>query len=350
MNRGNGTRKSARKRRTSAAFDEYDLDEDYVEADPPKRPRRLVQLTSRGDVFDLCQSILSQLINHKFGWVFKDPVDPVALDIPDYFEKIKNPMDLGTIQKKLNDFEYDDIEEFAADVRLVFSNCLTYNPPGADVHLMGITLSGIFEKQWKNFRGKPTKKASTPKNGKTDEISEMQSVILDLKNEHQKLLNELSKLVKGTQQHAERSNQVNVAKPKKKKAPKKEKVKVKVEVETFTVKQKRDLSINIHKLSPEELQGMVQLLSTTINDTQKQNGELEIDLDSLSIPTLKILNQYVNDCIKKKTGIADNLKIMENSGKSDESSSSSDSDSSSESDSESEPEKLTTGKENETSA
>jgi len=344
MHRGNGTRKSARKRRTSAAFDEFDLDEDYVEAAVPKRPRRLVQM-STGDSFDICQRILSQLMHHKYGFPFNQAVDPVALEIPDYFDKIKDPMDLGTIQKKLSDFEYDDVGEFAADVRLVFSNCWTYNLPGSDVHVMGTSLSGIFEKQWKSFRGKPNKRVSTQKIGKVDEISEMQSVISELKNEHQKLLTELTKLVKGTQQ-AERSNQVNgTHKPKKKKAPKKEKVKVKVEIETFSVKQKKDLSENINKLSPEELQGMVDLLSASIPENQRQNGELEIDLDSLSIQTLKKLDQYVRGCIKKKTGIADNLKIKEDSPSSSDSDSSSDS-----SDSESETEKIAGGKENEASA
>ena len=32
-------------------------------------------------------------------WPFAIPVDPVALNIPDYFDVIKQPMDLGTIRK-----------------------------------------------------------------------------------------------------------------------------------------------------------------------------------------------------------------------------------------------------------
>jgi len=234
-------------------------------------------------------------------------------------------------------------------VRLVFSNCWSYNPPGSDVHQMATVLSALFEKQWKSFIGKTNKRvSSSAKNGPTDEISEMQTVISELKNEHQKLLNELTKLVKGTQQKAERSNQVTpILKPKKKKAPKKEKVKVKVEVEAFSVKQKKDLSENINTLSPEELQGMVDLLAASIPENQRQEGELEIDLDSLSVPTLKKLDQYVTECIKKKVGVSD--KIVENSGggKSD-SSSSSDSDSSSDS-SDSGSEKISGGKENEAS-
>jgi len=88
---------------------------------------------------------------------------------------------------------------------------------------------------------------------------------------------------------------------------------------------------------------MVDLLAASIPENQRQDGELEIDLDSLSVPTLKKLDQYVTECIKKKVGTSDKI----GGGKSD-SSSSSDSDSSSDS-SDSESEKISGGKENEAS-
>lgn len=31
----------------------------------------------------------------------QEPVDPIKLQLPDYFDVIKNPMDLGTIRKRL---------------------------------------------------------------------------------------------------------------------------------------------------------------------------------------------------------------------------------------------------------
>jgi hypothetical protein len=33
--------------------------------------------------------------------MFQEPVDPKKFGISDYFEIVKNPMDLGTIKKKL---------------------------------------------------------------------------------------------------------------------------------------------------------------------------------------------------------------------------------------------------------
>lgn len=47
--------------------------------------------------------------------------------IPDYFLIVKHPMDLGTVQDKLKRNLYPTPDEFAADMRLVFSNCRLYN-------------------------------------------------------------------------------------------------------------------------------------------------------------------------------------------------------------------------------
>jgi len=44
---------------------------------------------------------------------FNQPVDPVALNIPDYPIVIKNPMDLGTVRNKLRANAYPTILDFA---------------------------------------------------------------------------------------------------------------------------------------------------------------------------------------------------------------------------------------------
>ena len=57
------------------------------------------------------------------------PVDPVELNIPDYFDIIKHPMDFGTISQKLKAGEIHSKEEFVELVRLVFDNAILYNKP-----------------------------------------------------------------------------------------------------------------------------------------------------------------------------------------------------------------------------
>ncbi len=39
---------------------------------------------------------------HRNAWPFNQPVDPVALNIPDYLDVVKQPMDLGTVLKNLD--------------------------------------------------------------------------------------------------------------------------------------------------------------------------------------------------------------------------------------------------------
>jgi Bromodomain len=49
---------------------------------------------------------------------------------------IKQPMDLGTVKTKLENRDYNSHLEFAADMRLIFTNCYKYNPPDHDVVVM----------------------------------------------------------------------------------------------------------------------------------------------------------------------------------------------------------------------
>lgn len=80
------------------------------------------------------EGLLKGMMEHKFGWVFSSPVDPVALEIPNYFKIIRRPMDLGTIKKKLDLGIYKNLHQFATDVRLTFGNAMTYNNEEQDVY------------------------------------------------------------------------------------------------------------------------------------------------------------------------------------------------------------------------
>ncbi|KAI4343054.1 hypothetical protein MLD38_027601 [Melastoma candidum] len=105
-------------------------------------------------VVQQCSIVLKRLMQHQCSWPFLKPVDPVALNIPDYFSIISRPMDLGTIKSKLENNLYTGVEEFAADVRLTFSNAMLYNPPGNFVHTMADKLNKMFEMGWKALETK----------------------------------------------------------------------------------------------------------------------------------------------------------------------------------------------------
>ncbi|GAA6051283.1 hypothetical protein JCM3770_006794 [Rhodotorula araucariae] len=48
-------------------------------------------------------------------------------DVPDYYDVIKRPMDLGTLLKKVKQQSYRTKKAFAEDLDLIWSNCLLYN-------------------------------------------------------------------------------------------------------------------------------------------------------------------------------------------------------------------------------
>jgi hypothetical protein len=93
---------------------------------------------------------------------FLYPVDYIALGIPHYPNIVSHPMDLGTIEKKLgggpkveqaNYPAYNTVDEFIADVRLVFRNCLTFNGPDHVITQMGKNVEEAFNKALKNMPG-----------------------------------------------------------------------------------------------------------------------------------------------------------------------------------------------------
>jgi len=98
-----------------------------------------------------CKEITLALMKHRYAWPFNIPVDPISLGIPDYFDVIKYPMDFGTVLEHLKKDLYNGVEEFAEDIRLVFSNALSYNTPGSDVFLMAQTLAELFEKLFTQY-------------------------------------------------------------------------------------------------------------------------------------------------------------------------------------------------------
>lgn len=67
--------------------------------------------------------------------MFREPVDPVALGIPMYYDIIprKDARDLSTIKQKLEADKYDSVEAFEADLDLMIDNAIRFNGPDSEV-------------------------------------------------------------------------------------------------------------------------------------------------------------------------------------------------------------------------
>lgn len=51
----------------------------------------------------------------------------IGLELYDYPEVVKHPMDLGTINQKLRDKKYKTVESVLNDIQLIWDNCKLYN-------------------------------------------------------------------------------------------------------------------------------------------------------------------------------------------------------------------------------
>jgi hypothetical protein len=113
----------------------------------PSRPKK-GRMTER---MKYCQTILKELWHKKhydIAYFFYYPVDADALGLKDYHDVIKQPMDLSTIKKKMENREYRKPDQFANDVRLMLHNSFRYNPPEHDVNKAGRKLQEIFEQRY----------------------------------------------------------------------------------------------------------------------------------------------------------------------------------------------------------
>ena len=95
--------------------------------------------------------IMKVLWKNRFCWPFQKAVDADELGIPDYYNVVKNPMDLGTVKRKLENFEYQMGDEALTDIRLVFDNCFLYNKPDDDIYSMAKDLETVFESKMRDY-------------------------------------------------------------------------------------------------------------------------------------------------------------------------------------------------------
>lgn len=85
----------------------------------------LAQRPRRGPHYAFMSHLLTELQNHPSSWPFLQPVN--RDEVPDYFDVIKEPMDLVTMESKLENDRYPSLQDFVYDARLVYNNCRSYN-------------------------------------------------------------------------------------------------------------------------------------------------------------------------------------------------------------------------------
>lgn len=104
----------------------------------------IVEITATCPASQLGRLVREKIIAHPLSVPFRRPVNAAALNLHDYHRVIKHPMDLGTVHSKCILGEYETLRELVADVELVFTNAMKYNPKGHYVHSSAVDLRAVF--------------------------------------------------------------------------------------------------------------------------------------------------------------------------------------------------------------
>jgi len=96
-------------------------------------------------------ALLRQIRRSKDSMPFREPVDPVKLNIPRYFDIIDRPMDLSTVESKLATGAYPVVQAVVDDFNLMIDNCVKFNGPENPVTKMGKNMQATFEKGMKTL-------------------------------------------------------------------------------------------------------------------------------------------------------------------------------------------------------
>ena len=84
----------------------------------------LARQPRHGPNYNQLLHLLNDMQNHSSSWPFTQPVN--RDEVADYYEVIKEPMDLSTMEEKHEKDLYPTPEDFIRDARLIFDNCREY--------------------------------------------------------------------------------------------------------------------------------------------------------------------------------------------------------------------------------
>lgn len=113
----------------------------------PDPYRRLVSPEVQRKIYEVNKTMLVTFQQDKDSWPFLVPVD--KNEVRDYYDVIKNPVDLSTMEKKLEDGFYITQEMLIADLYRMLENCRHYNPKDSVYYKVSQDLENRYLKKWK---------------------------------------------------------------------------------------------------------------------------------------------------------------------------------------------------------
>ncbi|XP_064284281.1 bromodomain testis-specific protein [Passer domesticus] len=309
-----------------------------------------------------CNAILKEMFSKKhaaYAWPFIKPVGTASFSTGVNQAIAKCPTDLGTIKKKMDNFEYNDIQEFATDVRLMFVNCYKRNSSDHEIVSMARKLQDVFEMHFAKIPDEPVVSDHLPQpvremteayssessNDNSSEEKSSEDSEEERKVNLKKLQDQLTALhqqlwvltkaclsrpgkKKGKAKREKRKNKEKaeikslIQKKKNLKYMKKSNRKLSLNIQSKRTMQqvllahksedeggakpmnydeKRQLSLDINKLPGDKLGKVVHIIQSREPELRNSNpDEIEIDFETLNASTLRELERYVATCLRKK--------------------------------------------------
>jgi len=306
-----------------------------------------------------CLSVLRAMQRNPDANPFLMPVDWKALKLPTYPKIVKNPMDLGTVEQKLQANRYAAVADFAADVRLIWTNAQAFNLEGSDIYELAASLSDDFESKMAQVPTGPLREGASKgassgsaESMSADSLAQCKAVVRDLRKhkdagaflepvdwkqlgimDYPKIIKrpmDLGTIMKRLESGQYSSVQEVVADvdlvwgnamtynqdesfiykmaadlkayADRKMAPLSALARESSDVpHELTFEMKKQLNENAALLSSKDLYGMVGIVEDTCKRAIDQSSpqEVEIDIDSLDLQTFLKVDKYVQDCIAR---------------------------------------------------
>ena len=100
-----------------------------------------------------CMRTIQNVKRIQSSTAFRQPVDYVALNIPNYPNVITKPMDLKTLEDQLKENKYPTVDAFTADFNQIVQNCETFNGRESTFTKAAYEMKASFDKNMSKIPG-----------------------------------------------------------------------------------------------------------------------------------------------------------------------------------------------------
>ena len=225
------------------------------------------------EVYKKCEKIFNKFKKH-----------PLYDSLYNNISNIDAP-NLTNIEKNLKSFKYTSVYQLGMDVRKIWNYYFSSTLPNSEIYQKIFTLSNYFEEMFKEVENSVPEEKS--------DIHELNKKVSKL----QEKFNELNKNpVTNNTNNNQRKDRSRTEKP-------------------MSIVEKNQLGTNIRMLNPDQLKGIIRLLSDSLSVDQNSKY-FEFDIESLSNKKLRELDKYVKQSLKQKLPPSKNVNNNNNNQRS----------------------------------